>query len=75
MLKYGKDKLEQSGNFGARKKTSHKWFETQDSIAYWDEFSKQKILWGEISDKPKFAIDFKGEYYPEATTFILTGKK
>ena len=75
LLKYGKRKLEQSGKSGARKKTSHKWFETQDSIAYWDDFSKQKIIWGEISDKPKFALDFNGMYYPEATTFILTGEK
>ena len=44
------------------------------SCAYMDDFSKQKIVWGEISDKPKFALDFDGKYYPEATTFILTGK-
>jgi hypothetical protein len=74
LLQYGKKKLEQSGKAGARKKTSHKWFETQDPIAYWDDFSKQKIVWGEISDKPKFAIDPDGAYFPEATTFILTGE-
>jgi hypothetical protein len=39
-----------------------------------DDFSKQKIIWGEISDTPKFALDFNGIYYPEATTFILTGE-
>jgi hypothetical protein len=75
LLRHGKKKLEQTGNPGARKKTSHKWFETQDPITYWDDFSKQKIIWGEISDKPKFALDFDGKYYPEATTFILTGEK
>jgi hypothetical protein len=75
LLKYGKQKLEQSGKQGARKKTSHKWFETQDPIAYWDDFSKQKIIWGEISDIPKFALDFNGIFYPEATTFILTGEE
>jgi hypothetical protein len=45
------------------------------SCAYMDEFSKQKIIWGEISDKPKFAFDSDGKYYPEATTFTLTGEK
>jgi hypothetical protein len=45
------------------------------SCAYIDDFSKQKIAWGEISDIPKFALDFDGTYYPEATTFILTGEK
>ena len=74
LLKYGKKKLEQSGKPGARKKTPHKWYETQDTINYWDDFSKQKIIWGEISDKPKFALDFDGIYFPEATTFILTGE-
>ena len=43
------------------------------SCAYMDDFSKRKIIWGEISDKPKFALDFNASYYPEATTFILTG--
>ena len=45
------------------------------SCAYMDDFSKPKIIWGEISDKPKFAFDFDGLYFPEATTFILTGEK
>jgi tRNA1(Val) A37 N6-methylase TrmN6 len=44
------------------------------SCAYMDDFSRQKIIWGEISDKPKFAFDYDGTYYPEATTFILTGE-
>jgi tRNA1(Val) A37 N6-methylase TrmN6 len=45
LLQYGKSRLEQSGKSGSRKKTTHKWFETQDPIAYWDDFSKQKIIW------------------------------
>jgi hypothetical protein len=38
-----------------------------------DDLNKQKIIWGEISDKPKFTIDLNGEFYPEATTFLMTG--
>jgi hypothetical protein len=38
-----------------------------------DDFSKQKIVWGEISDKPKFSIDLDGEFVPEATTFLMVG--
>lgn len=71
---FGKKRLEQSGEVGSRKKTANKWFETQDSIAYWEDFEKEKIVWGEISDKPKFAFDDKG-YYAEATTFLMTGEK
>jgi len=57
-----------------RKKTSGEWFETQDSISYWEDFEKPKIVWGEISDKPKFAFEDAG-YYAEATTFLMTGEK
>lgn len=57
----------------ARKKTCNKWFETQDSIAYWDDFSKQKIVYSEIVQKPQFYLD-DGRFYVEATSFLLTGK-
>ena len=73
LLSFGYDRLKQTGDFGARKKTHNKWFETQDSISYWDDFSKQKIIWGEISDKTKFCIDLDGKYVNEATTFLMTG--
>ena len=43
------------------------------NCAYLNDLSKQKIIWGEISDKPKFAIDVEGRYTPEATTFMMTG--
>jgi len=44
------------------------------SCAYWEDFELPKIIWGEISDKPKFAFD-DSNYYAEATTFIMTGEK
>ena len=82
LLTFGIEKLEQTGKtyivngekIKARKKTNNKWFEIQDSISYWEDFSKPKIVWGEISDKSKFAFDFSGEYIPEATTFYLNGE-
>ena len=82
LLSFGIERLEQTGNthkvngesVKARKKTCNKWFETQDSISYWDDFSKPKIVWGEISDKSKFAFDFWGNYTPEATTFYMKGE-
>lgn len=57
----------------ARKATSNKWFETQDSISYWDDFNKPKVVWGEISDRSKFAYDKRGVFIPEATTFLMVG--
>ena len=68
LLNFDKRKLEQSGakdidgirGNNARKKTSNKWFETQDSIAYWDDFNRQKIVFSRISgDTPCFALDNK----------------
>ncbi|MEZ4941925.1 MAG: TaqI-like C-terminal specificity domain-containing protein [Saprospiraceae bacterium] len=43
------------------------------NCAYLEEFDKPKILWGELSDAPKFSYEDKG-YYPEATLFLLTGE-
>lgn len=37
------------------------------------EFNLPKIIWGELSDKPKFAIDFNCNLV-EATVFMLTGE-
>ena len=74
LIDFGVSRLEQSGNIHSRKKTNNKWFETQDSISYWKDFEKPKIIWGEISDKAKFAYD-DGGFYAEATTFIMTGEK
>ena len=71
---FGKSRLEQLGFKDGRKKTNNEWFETQDAISYWEDFEKPKIIWGEISDKPKFAYD-DGNFYAEATTFIMTGEK
>lgn len=58
LLSYGMEKLEQTGKkyivngieITARKKTSNKWFETQDSISYWNDFFEQKIVYREISN-------------------------
>ena len=80
---FGK-KLEQTGEeyideYGkkqkCRKKTNNKWFETQDSIAYWNDFSRQKIMYSEIVYAPQFFLDKDGMFYPEATSFIMTGDK
>ena len=80
LLTFGIERLEQTGEtytinnkvIKARKKTNNKWFETQDSISYWDDFCRQKIMYSEIVQSPQFFLD-KGEFYPEATTFIMTG--
>ena len=56
LLDFGMERLEQTGKeytkdgikIKARKKTNNKWFETQDSISYWDEFFQPRIVYCEI---------------------------
>ena len=43
------------------------------NCAYLEDFSKPKIVWGEISDRSKFAYEPRGEYMTEATTFLMVG--
>lgn len=89
LLTFGYERLEQSGKsyivngerISARKKTNNKWFETQDSISYWDDFSKQKIIYAETmrvhksveSDRfPRFGYSIDGIYL-DKTCFMITG--
>ena len=65
LLSFGMERLEQTGKeykingekIKARKKTSNKWFETQDSISYWDEFNKPKIVWARLMRLSKSDLD------------------
>jgi hypothetical protein len=56
-----------------RKKTNNKWFETQDSTSYANEFDKPKIIFSEIVSEPQFYYD-EENFYPEATVFFISGK-
>jgi len=68
-LSFGYDRLKQTGDFGARKKTNNKWFETQDSINYWEDFSKQKIVWKRIGSILRFSFDDQGSLALDSTCF------
>ena len=43
------------------------------NCAYLEDFNKPKIVWGEISDRSKFAFEAYGSFIPEATTFLMVG--
>jgi len=83
LLSFGMERLEQTGKtytkcgikISARKKTNNKWFETQDQIGYWDDFSKPKIVWGEISNKANFALDENNHYFINNKCYLLAGEK
>ena len=72
--------LEQSGKkypelgFDARKKTGNKWFETQDQIAYYPEFEKEKVVWAETDQALNAVIVDKGIYLQKTCFMIITLK-
>ena len=72
LLSFGYDRLKQTGEKGARKKTNNKWFETQDSISYWDDFYKQKIVWKIIGSNINFLIEDKGFFYNNAANILTS---
>ena len=82
LLSFGIERLEQTGkvhnvngeNIKARKKTTNKWFETQDSISYWEDFSKPKIIYPETTMGAFFAFDENG-YFIDKTCFMLISNK
>ena len=72
LLSFGYDRLKQTGEKGARKKTNNKWFETQDSIGYWEDFSKQKIMYPNMTKFMPFLLDNTG-FFINDKGFIITG--
>ncbi len=73
LISFGYDRLKQTGDKGARKKTNNQWFETQDSISYWEDFSKQKIVWKRVGSILRFSYDDTGIMALDSTCFA-TGK-
>ncbi|MEL1245690.1 Eco57I restriction-modification methylase domain-containing protein [Flavobacterium sp. DGU11] len=84
LLSFGYDRLRQTGDIDSRKKTANQWFEVQDSISYWEDFYKQKLIYPDIMRMPTqkemlktypyFYLDQKN-FFVEATNFIMVGKE
>ena len=81
MMTFTVEKLEQTGikhivngiEVKSRKKTHGKWFETQDSISYWQDFEKPKIIYPNMTKFLPFYYDENG-FLSNDKSFILTGK-
>ena len=81
LLSFGFEKLEQTGakhivngeEIKARKKTSNKWFETQDQIGYYQEFAKPKIVYPNMTSVFPFTYDESGSLSNDKS-FIITEK-
>jgi len=72
-LSYGYDRLKQTGEKGSRKKTTGKWFETQDRINYFEEYAKPKILYPNMTSVFPFTYDENG-FFGNDKSFILTAQ-
>ena len=78
LLSFGMKRLEQTGksyNVGAttvkaRKKTNNKWYETQDSISYWEDFAQPKLVYNDIAQELSFALAEDGIFLNNTAYFI-----
>lgn len=61
------------GKWKGRKPGSYKWYEIQDTIAYFKEFEKPKIVYPTISKEPRFSYDDNKLFFAD-TTFIIPRK-
>ena len=61
------------GEWLGRKSGSYKWFEIQDSIDYWREFSRPKISYQEIQFHSSYALDSQG-FFGNNKTFFVTSE-
>ena len=53
----------------------YEWYALQRWGAnYWEDFFKEKLLYSEIVREPQFFLDKNGQFFAEATTFIMTGE-
>ncbi|MDL5512889.1 N-6 DNA methylase [Arenibacter sp. M-2] len=75
LLDFGKERLEQSGRKGSRKKTNNRWFETQDAIAYHRDFKLPKIMYQKFQVKPCFIYDEQGLYCNDSMWIIPSNNK
>ena len=81
LLSFGIERLEQTGKthvidgekVKARKKTNNKWFETQDSISYWDLFFQPHICWKAVGRNLAFALVESGVFLTAPASFISGG--
>ena len=83
LASFGVERLEQTGEtyfvdgelVKSRKKTNNEWFETQDSVAYYKEFEKNKIIYIHTAKEHKFFFDTKGFYINNSCYMIISDSK
>lgn len=64
-----------SQDWPGRKPGSYKWYEIQDSVDYYTEFEKEKIIYPNICKQPEFTFDFNHIYTNQKCFIIPTNDK
>lgn len=59
------------GEWPGRKPGSYKWYEIQDSIDYYEEFDKPKIMLPDISVRGNFTLDQSNGLFSANTTYLI----
>lgn len=80
LLTFTVQRLEQTGKthiingekVKSRKRSSGDWYETQDSIAYWEQFLKPKIVYPNMTKYMPFYYD-EQQFFTNQKCFIITG--
>ena len=57
----------------SRKRTTNKWFEVQDSISFYADFAKKKIIYPNQTTHLSFYLDTEG-FYINQKAFMIVGK-
>jgi hypothetical protein len=57
-----KDWSKQNGKWPGRKAGAYKWFEMQDAVDYWEGFEAIKFVLPDISNLPRFSMDYDQRY-------------
>ncbi len=60
------------GKWEGRKSGKYEWFEIQDTVAYWENFEKPKIIYPNILAKPEFTYDYMSNYTNQKCFIIAT---
>ena len=58
--------------WAGRKAGSYKWYEIQDNIAYYKEFSKAKIIWPDMAQKMRVTFDTSTAFCGNTAYFFPT---
>ncbi len=61
---------EKHGKWPGRKPGTYQWYEIQDTIDYYEDFERPKIIFGRFMDRPLFGFDATARYFTNDAMYI-----